>query len=189
MATQIARRPGRGRPAAGTAKRKTVLPTRSITVDGSPEECYRAWRDPGAVSRFLSFVHGVRSLEGKHARWVERESDGDSVEWEVERVEDVANEAIAWRSVPGSKVETIVAVRFERAPGGRGTVVRLGLKAPPRKGALRSLIAKASEKVQAKRELHRFKQWFETGEVATTEGQPSGARSTAVRIVLKGERS
>ncbi|HZN03438.1 MAG TPA: SRPBCC family protein [Candidatus Polarisedimenticolia bacterium] len=147
---------------------------KSITVDGTPEECYRAWRDMEGYPRFLSFVEAVRPHREDRFHWVVREGAGDPIEWDVDLVEDRPGEALVWRSIPGSDVEMVGGVWFERSTGGRGTVVRLGLDYAPRTGALKAFVAGLVEKVQLKKELHRFKQWFETGEVATTEGQPSG---------------
>jgi uncharacterized membrane protein len=129
---------------------------KSITVDGTPAECYRAWRDMEGLPRFLSFVEAVRPHREDRFHWIVRDRDGDRTEWDVDLVEDRPGEALAWRSIPGSDVEMTGVVLFERATGGRGTVVRLGLEC-------------AVEKVQPKQELHRFKQWFEAGEVATPD--------------------
>jgi hypothetical protein len=40
-----------------------------------------------------------------------------------------------------------------------------------------------------RRDLHRFKQILETGEVATTEGQPSGRRSARAERERSGRES
>lgn len=175
MATQIARRPG-SRTRDGT---KTGPPMKSITVEGTPEECFRAWRDLERFPQFLSFVETVQPHGEGRFHWIAREPSGETVEWDVDLIEESPSETLVWRSLPGSDVELVGVVQFERATGGRGTVVRLGLEYAPRTSPLRSLVPRW-RKIQAKEELRRFKQWFETGEVATTEGQPSGR---------KGERS
>jgi uncharacterized membrane protein len=149
---------------------------KSLTVDGTREQCYRAWRNLESFPRFLSFVDSVRPHGDVRYHWVAHERDGDALEWDVDLVEDRPGESLSWRSIPGSDVETFGAVRFEPATGGRGTVVRLGLE-------------HSTQKIQAKKELHRFKQWFETGEVATTGDQPSGTRSALGRILKKGQGS
>jgi len=138
---------------------------KSITVDGTAEDCYRAWRDHRNLPRFLSFVENVRPLSDGRYHWVARDGD-DVVEMEVDIVEEKPGVALTWRSIPGSDMETVGEVEFERAAGGRGTIVRLGLEPPGSK----------AREAETKRELHRFKQWFETGEVATTEGQPVGRK-------------
>src|SRR5262245_8223505 len=97
MATQIARRPGfRARP--------TDLAMKSITVDAAPEAVYRAWRDPEAFPRFLSFVEAVSPHSETRSHWVCCKG-GDTVEWDVDLVEDRPDRALAWRSIPGSDVE------------------------------------------------------------------------------------
>ena len=172
MATQIARRPG-SRTRDGS---RTAPAMKCLTVDGTPEACYQAWRNLEAYPRFLSFVEAVRSHGEDRFHWVARDPAGDRIEWDVDLVEDRPGESLVWRSIPGSDVETVGVVTFEEAPGGRGTVVRLGLEYSPRTTALKALTSRLRDKIQPKNELHRFKQWFETGEVATTEGQPSGRK-------------
>jgi uncharacterized membrane protein len=77
------------------------------------------------------------------------------------------------------------SVRFERAPAGRGTVVRLEMEYTPRGGRIGAALAKflsEAPELAVLENLRRFKQLMETGEIATTEGQPSGrARGPAVR--------
>ena len=163
MATQIARRPGsRTRDGAATAPAM-----KSITVDGTPEECYKAWRNLEAYPRFLSFVEAVRPHREDRFHWVARDPAGDRIEWDVDLVEDRAGASLVWRSIPGSDVEMVGVVTFEKAPGGRGTIIRLGLEVAPRTTALKTLTSRLGDKIRPKHELHRFKQWFETGEVAT----------------------
>ena len=58
---------------------------------------------------------------------------------------------------------------YEAAPGGRGTEVRL--RVPHR------------AEHQARETLRRFKRLAETGEIATTDGQPSGPRSSVAGVV------
>src|SRR5262245_50409474 len=170
MATQIARRP-RSRPRAETRAR---LEMRSITVDGTPEECYRAWRNVEGFPRFLSFIKTVRPYSDVRFHWIACDTNGETVEWDVDLVEDRPNLGLAWRSSPGADVESSGVVRFEPATGGRGTVIRLGLEYAPRMGAFKSFGVRLVRNIQPKKELHRFKQWFETGEIATAGEQLCG---------------
>jgi len=48
---------------------------------------------------------------------------GTTVEW-MPKSRGRPNELIAWRSLEGSDVDNQGVVRFERAPGDRGTIVR-----------------------------------------------------------------
>jgi uncharacterized membrane protein len=78
-------------------------------------------------------------------------------------------------------------VTFEPAVAGRGAIVRVEMLYRPPAGKLGRQIARlfGEEPAQQIREdLRRFKQLLETGEVATTEGQPSGRRSVLGRATL-----
>src|SRR5437763_1016651 len=80
-------------------------------------------------------------------------------------------------------VDNSGSVSFQRAPGGRGTIVRVDLRYRPPAGKTGATVAKflgQSPEKQITVDLLRFKQMVETGEIARTEGQPAGrARSTS----------
>ena len=81
---------------------------------------------------------------------------------------------IGWRSVEGSDVETAGYVRFERAPGGRGTLVRVAMEYDLPAGrvgaALATLLGKRPG-AHVEEMLRRFRQVMETGEAAIAERQ------------------
>jgi uncharacterized membrane protein len=73
-------------------------------------------------------------------------------------------------------------VRFERAPGGRGSIVKVEMRYRPPAGVVGATVAKFLGKDpgrQIKDDLRRFKQIMEAGEVITTEGQPTGRSSSS----------
>jgi uncharacterized membrane protein len=109
---------------------------------------------------------------------------GTPVEWDAEIISDKPNDLISWHSLEGADVDNAGSVRFERAPGGRGTIVRVKMQYRPMAGklgtAVATLFGQAPEK-QVKVDLYRFKQVMETGEVARTEGQPAGRSSGTSR--------
>ncbi len=79
-------------------------------------------------------------------------------------------------------------VRFDDAPGGRGTRVRVEMSYVPPAGPIGAVAAKMTGEApeqQVREDLRRFKQIIETGEIATTEGQTSGRRSVVHRLVTK----
>jgi uncharacterized membrane protein len=89
---------------------------------------------------------------------------------------------IAWRSLEGADVDSVGSVRFERAPGGRGTVVKVEKRYRPPAGMGGATVAKLlgeGLEWEIKNGLRRFKQIMEVGEVITTEGQPAGRPSGA----------
>jgi len=63
-------------------------------------------------------------------------------------------------------------VRFERAPGGRGTIVKVNLEYNPTAGALGAMVAKLfgeEPEQQLDDDLRRFKQVMEVGEVVVSD--------------------
>jgi uncharacterized membrane protein len=73
-------------------------------------------------------------------------------------------------------------VRFEAAPEGRGTIVRVSLKYDPPGGIIGSTFARLfgeEPSQQIDEDLRRFKQVMEAGETPTTEGQSSGRTASA----------
>jgi uncharacterized membrane protein len=113
---------------------------------------------------------------------------GTRLEWDAEIVEDRPGTLIAWRSREGAQVPNAGGVRFEPAPGGRGTRVTAELTYQPPGGHAGALVAKVLGRdpaLQLREALRRFKQLMETGEIATTEGQPSGRRTSIVRRLAR----
>lgn len=155
---------------------------KSVTVGRSPEELYRFWRNFENLPRFMNHLEQVRVTGATTSHWVAKGPAGTSVEWDAEVYNEKENEMIAWRSLEGSDVDNAGSVHFEPATGGRGTVVRVVLKYDPPAGKLGAAVARLfgeSPEQQIDEDLRRFKQVMETGESATTKGQPSGRGASA----------
>ena len=161
---------------------KGIKVEKSVTVNRSPEELYRFWRNFENLPRFMNHLESVKGTGEGRSHWVAKAPAGKTVEWDAEVYNEKENELIAWRSLEGADVDNAGSVRFEPATGGRGTVVRVTLKYDPPGGALGAMVAKLfgeEPSQQIEEDLRRFKQVMETGEAATTEGQPSGRSATA----------
>jgi uncharacterized membrane protein len=159
--------------------------SQAIIINRSPEELYRFWRDFQNLPRFMNHLESVRELGNGRSHWVLKAPAGRNIEWDAEIIEDRPNELIAWRSLEGADVDNIGSVRFERAPGGRGSIIRVEMRYNPPGGMVGATVAKLfGEDPQwlIKDDLRRLKQVMETGEVITTEGQSAGrARSVLWR--------
>jgi uncharacterized membrane protein len=152
---------------------------KSVTINQSPDVLYRFWRSFENLPRFMDHLESVTQIDGRHSHWVARAPAGRMVEWDAEITEERENELIAWRSLEGSVIDNAGTVRFEPAPGGRGTVVRVSLAYNPPAGVLGAAVAKLFGEEPAQQvasDLRRFKQLMEAGEIPTTQGQPSGRR-------------
>jgi uncharacterized membrane protein len=183
---------------AHRAKRRPDMPTlaggrglhveRTVTVQPSPDEAYGAWRDLESLPRLLpGYRVSVTPASGGRTRWVVVGPGGLRASWEAELTADEPGRLIAWRSVPGGSVDIGGSVRFEPAPGQRGTEVKVILTyAPPggRLGAAAAALGGGGGDRLVREALRRFKQLLETGEIAeaSMRREPSDA-STADRAV------
>jgi uncharacterized membrane protein len=152
----------------------------AITIERPPEEVYRYWRDYANLPRFMEHIVSVTG-EGPRSHWVARTPTGQTIAWDAELIEDRPGELIAWRSV-GGDLETAGSVHFLPAAGGRGTQVHLNQKLNPPGGKLAIAVAKLFQhgpERLARASLRNLKQILEAGELATTQGQPSGPRLPA----------
>ena len=158
---------------------KGPLIGRSATINRPRREVYARWRE---FSRFPEFMDNVRNVEqiGQNlSRWTIEGPAGKTVELLTEISHDVPGERIAWRSVEGSAIVTAGEALFKDAAPGRGTLVQLVLTYDPPAGAVGKLVAKLFQRepyIQARRDLRRFKQLLETGEV-TVNASPSARAS------------
>ncbi|HEY0548250.1 MAG TPA: SRPBCC family protein [Verrucomicrobiae bacterium] len=160
---------------------KGVRIKKSITINRSPEELYRFWRDFENLPRVMNHLESVRVQDDRHSHWIAKAPLGHTVEWDAEIVRDEPNKLIAWRSLKGADVENWGTVSFAPATRGRETVVRVELEYHPPGGVIGAKLAKLFGKApeqQVSSDLRPFKQLMETGEIARTSGQPA-ARPTS----------
>jgi uncharacterized membrane protein len=158
---------------------------KSIIIDKSPEELYRFWRQFENLPRFMRHLESVSCSGLNRWHWVAKGPAGTKVEWDAEVYNEKPNELIAWRSLAGADITNAGSVRFEPAPNGRGTMVKVVLNYNAPGGKVSALLAKlfGQEPGQMiEEDLRRLKQVLETGEVATIEGQPSGRAEQAAPL-------
>ncbi len=169
---------GRRGPATAVPAGRGVKVEQSFTVNRPAGELFRAWSDLENLPRVMRHLESVRVLGGDRSHWVARGPLGHRAEWDAETYNRRDNELIAWRSLPGSEIETAGSVHFTPATGGRGTEVRVSLKYNPPGGkagvAFAKLFGEDAESM-IREDLRRFKQLTEAGEVPTTQGQPRGS--------------
>jgi len=141
---------------------------RSITIAKSPEECYAFWHNFENLPQFMRHLESVTVTGERRSHWKAKAPAGQSVEWDADTTEDRPNELIAWRSTPDADVYNAGTVRFQGAPGGRGTEVRVELEYKPPFGKLGSKVAmlwREEPGQQVMDDLRHFKQVMETGEI------------------------
>jgi uncharacterized membrane protein len=148
-----------------------VLVGRSVTINRSRADLYAFWREFANLPRFMHNIQEVTVIDDVRSRWVVAAPAGKSVAWQSSITAERPGELIAWESDEGASIRNSGKVEFKDSPEGRGTVVTLTLAYDPPAGRTGQLIAKLfhkEPKIQARRDLRRFKQLMETGEVSTT---------------------
>lgn len=162
----------------------------SLMINSPPAQVYAFWRKLENLPRFMSHLESVTELDGQRSEWTARMPGGIQLRWQSEIVEDQPERLMSWRTIPGSEVNHVGSVRFEPGPGGQGTRVRVeihyGMPGGPAAAKAAQLVSMAPEAMVTE-DLRRLKQLIETGEIATTQGQPAGTRSMIGRVFSKGK--
>jgi uncharacterized membrane protein len=167
---------------AATGLDKPLRVEKTVTIQNkSAAELYRVWRDFENLPTFMKHLKSVTVMNSTNrSHWVANAPLGTSVEWDATIIDDRENQLISWASVPGATVENSGFVRFQAAPVGRGTEVKVVLEYSVPGGGVTAAIASLfgeNPEQQIGDDLRRFKMLMETGEIATTEGQSCGRRS------------
>jgi len=150
---------------------------KSVTIiNKTPEELYSFWRNFANLPSFMKHLQRVDVLSDTRSHWVTCAPMNATVEWDAEIVADRPPELIAWASTDPADVDNSGFVRFQPAPMGQGTEVKIVLEYAIPGGKVAAAIAKLfgeEPEQQLGDELRRFKMLMEVGEIATIEGQPT----------------
>lgn len=141
----------------------------SIRIEKPVAEVYAFWRRFENLPRFMRNLERVIALGDNRSHWVAKGPAGRSVEWDAEIINEVPNEVIGWRSLPGADVVTAGSVNFRSVRLGAGTQLAVHLQyAPPagRWGAFMAKLAGREPSQTIREDLRRLKQILEAGEIA-----------------------
>jgi uncharacterized membrane protein len=169
-----ARAPGDGREIEDAQ-----LVGRTVTIARPREEVYAFWRHFENLPRFMENVESIEATGPERARWTVKAPAGKTVSWESIITSDQPGHAISWESTPESEIQHHGQVSFTDAPARRGTQVTATIVYHPPGGSVGRLVAKAFQRepeIQARRDLRRFKQLLETGEVSTAQAGAAAPR-------------
>jgi uncharacterized membrane protein len=143
---------------------------RSVTIKRPRAELFAYWRDFANLATFMENVESVEVLDDRRSHWVVKAPGGRTVEWDAAITEEQEGRFIAWASEEGADVPNSGRIDFSDAQGDRGTIVSATILYDPPAGIIGKVIAKMFQRepaIQARRDLRRFKQLMETGEIAT----------------------
>jgi uncharacterized membrane protein len=166
------RRPaGFGRPRQDAA----IRVSKTFTINQSPDEVYAFWRQLDNLPKFMRHLESVEVMGDRTSHWVARGPAGMRVHWDAQMIED-SPQRISWRSLERADVRNSGSVEFRRAPGDRGTELRVRLEYEPPGGRAGKWFARLfgeEPEQQLYEDLKRVKSLLETGEVARSEGSSS----------------
>jgi uncharacterized membrane protein len=161
-------------------KNAGVHVSKSILIDMPPLDLYTFWRKLENLPQIMSHLKSVDVIDERRSHWVAQAPiiAGGSVEWDAEIIEDRPSERIAWRSLPASGIANRGSVEFKKAPGNRGTYIKVELEYSPPGGKLGGVLTRLfgdNPETTVREDLRRFKRTMEVGEVLTIKGQPRGS--------------
>jgi uncharacterized membrane protein len=142
---------------------------RAVTINQPPDAVYARFRDFAQLPSFMENVVRIDVIDETRSHWVVKAPAGGTVEWDARVTHDEPGRLIAWTSEEGAQVPNSGRVEFRDA-GRRGTVVAATISYDPPAGIVGKIVAKMFQRepaIQARRDLRRFKQLLETGEIAT----------------------
>jgi uncharacterized membrane protein len=162
------------------AQGDTVI-AQAVTINRPAAELYAYWRDFTNLPSFMDNIVRIEPVDAQRTHWVVKAPGGRTVEWDAILTEDVDGQVLGWTSAEGADIPNSGRVEFRDA-GDRGTVVRATIAYDPPGGTIGQIVAKLFQrepKIQARRDLRRFKQLMETGEIATSSHTRAEAEKEA----------
>ena len=159
-----------GERAAAAPRGEAKVAAAVVTINKPARELYDFWRSFSGLARIMENVETIEVKAPDRSTWTVTAPGGRTVTWDAIVTEDKPGERIGWESAEGADIRNSGQVEFTPA-GERGTVVRAVIAYDPPGGAIGQLIAKLFQRepaIQARRDLRRFKQYMETGEIATS---------------------
>ena len=138
---------------------------KAIHIQAPVEEVFRYFSDYETLPSFMTHLKEVRNLGNGRFHWVAEGPGGISISWDAEVTQSIPNKLLAWRSLPGSRVDTEGVVRFDQnSNGGTRLSIRMWYKPPA--GVLGHHIASlfgADPKSEIDDDMVRLKSLIEVG--------------------------
>lgn len=152
----------------------------SYTIMKPVGEVWAFWRNLENFPRFMSHLESVVETGNRWSHWVARGPMGTNLSWRAQITSEQENQYLVWETADDSPVQHRGSVQFRDLEGDRGTQINVAIDYVPPAGRVGDVIAMAlghAPEQKIREDLRHMKQLLETGEIPTTEGQPSGKRS------------
>ena len=146
----------------------------AVTIDRPRQELYDFWRDFSNLPEIMEYVEKVDVIDETHSEWSVKGPAGVTIKWNALVTEDIPGQRIGWASDENARVKNTGWVEFRDAAHGRGTEVRALILYEPPAGQAGRAVAKLLHRepgIQMRRDLRRFKQLMEAGEIPVNQPQ------------------
>jgi uncharacterized membrane protein len=171
----LTRREQRGSPVGRVGRGQGTRVEQSVTINRPVLEVYRFWRNFENLPRFMDHLEAVTVIDENRSHWVAKGPAGTRVEWDAVIHNEMDDELIAWRSLPGSEINNAGSVHFTPSVDGANTVVRVVLSYEPPAGKLGAAVVKLLGEDPSKQiaeDLRRLKQVMDSGDAVTGSRSP-----------------
>jgi uncharacterized membrane protein len=145
---------------------------RTVSINRPRSELYGFWSDFTNLPLFMENIEMVTVVDERRSHWVVAAPGERTVEWDSVVTADEPDSLIAWAYAEGAGIRNSGRIEFRDSTNGRGTVVTATIIYDAPGGAVGKALAKLFQRepnIQARRDLRRFKQLMETGEVSTAK--------------------
>lgn len=142
----------------------------AVTIARPAQDLYEFWRAQTGLQQVMENIVSIERLADDRFRWTVEAPLGRHVGWESIITHEVPGREISWQSAEGAEIANSGKIEFLDA-GERGTVVRTRISYDAPGGKVGQMLAKLfgrEPRIQARRDLHRFKQLMETGEISVS---------------------
>lgn len=140
-----------------------------LTINKPVEEVYRFWRKLDNLPLFMKHLKSVTMINDELSVWKANFPFNKltTVEWESQITDEIENEKIEWRSLPGSEIDNYGKVYFsDGGKYGTGVQVEIAYQAPA--GTVGNKVGKLLNpllKKMIKEDIQSLRSYLEMGEV------------------------
>jgi uncharacterized membrane protein len=169
-------RGGKVSPVASVHRGEGIKVEKSVVVNRPIQEVYQFWRNFENLPRFMDHLESVTVIDETRSHWIAKAPAGTRVEWDAVIHNEIENQLIAWRSLPGSDINNAGSVHFIPAGSNTRTEVRVILSYEPPAGKLGAAVAKLlgeEPSSQVEDDLRRFKQVVEAADIPSNSRHPA----------------
>ncbi len=159
---------------AAEASTRPVQVQRSLTVGAPRGDLFRRWREPETQRVIWSHVAEITGETEETAHWRVAAPLGRTLEWDARIVEEREPELLRWEA--RGDISSAGTIEFRDAPGELGTEITVRVSFDPPGGVVGRSAARPFDdppKLVLAKALRRFKSLVETGEIPSTERNPS----------------